>query len=320
MTEPRTDPPADGGPLQLWRASFLAPAEAMPELLEPLEDLATSVSIFEDEVDEEARTTRWRVDLLFDREPEHAAIEADLAGICAPFGFAPGPLTIDVLPEEEWLRAAAIQAEPVRVGRFLVHGAAARDRLQPGQLSVQVEAGLAFGSGEHATTQACLEALDRLAGRRLAPVLDLGCGSGVLAIAAARLWRGRVLAVDNDPVAVRVAARNIAASGLSGRIRTAVSEGWSAGIVRRGGPYGLVLANILADPLIEMAPRLARHLLPRGVAVLSGFIGRDLERVLEAHRREGLRELFRIDRAPWMALVLEARAGPRRMVPQVRRR
>jgi ribosomal protein L11 methyltransferase len=241
---------------QLWRASFTAPAHAMPGLLDELELLASSLSIFEDAADADARTVRWRVDLIFEDRPELAPLAAELERLCARFGFHPGEPVLAPIPARDWLAATAMQTRPIQVRR------------------------------------------------RPRRVLDLGCGSGVLGLAAARLWASSVLLVDNDPVAVRVAAENARQNGLAARVRAVLGEGWSASILRRRGPYDLVLANILADPLIEMAGELARNVARGGHAVLSGFVARDADRVAQAHRRHGLRPVARVDREPWVALVL----------------
>jgi ribosomal protein L11 methyltransferase len=294
---------------QLWRAAFAAPPTAMPGLLDALEPLAQSVSVFEAEADDEQRTTRWRVELILTENPVPRRLDRVVARACRPFGFAPGPVEVEAVPADGWLRAAAMPREPVRVGRFAVHGA---DHPPPlGLVPLQVEAGLAFGSGEHATTRACLLALGALAGRQVATALDLGCGSAVLGIAAAKLLRAKVLAVDNDPVAVAVAAENARINRVAGRVRAAPSEGYAAPAVRRAGPYDLILANILADPLIELAPATARQLAAGGTAVLSGFIARDAARVAAAHQARGLLPVRRIDVEAWSALVLR-RPGPRR--------
>ncbi len=297
----------DLGGTSVWRVSFGAPAGAMPALLEELEGVAESVAIFEDEVGPDTETISWRVDLLFDVRPEIAGLRSRLVRLCRRHGFAPNGLSLTSVAEAEWLRATATRTPPVRVGRFVVHGKSAADEVGPDALPVQIEAGLAFGSGEHATTQACLAAIGRIAGRhRVARVLDLGCGSGVLAIAAARRWPARVVAADNDPVAVRVAAENARINDVAGRVRCVLSDGWSSREVRRRGPYDLVLANILADPLCRMARDLGRHLAPGGQAILSGFLDRQVQVIVGAHARFGLRPLLRIDRPPWVALVLRA--------------
>lgn len=292
-------------PRQLWRTSFVAPAASMPGLLEALEEYATGVSIFEEEVGGDQEPLSWRVDLLFDRRPIARELRRQLEAICAPFGFVPETGPMEPVPEQDWLAATAMRAPPVRVGRFFVHGATAADAVPADAVPVQVEAGLAFGSGEHATTQACLEAIDRLATRhRFRRVLDMGCGSAVLAIAAAKRRPCRVLAADNDPVAVRVAAENVAINRVAGRVRCVVSDGLTSPEVRRRAPYDLVLANILADPLIAMAGEVARATAPGGHVVLSGFLDRQVEAVERAYRARAFRRLWRIDRAPWAALVL----------------
>lgn len=153
-------------------------------------------------------------------------------------------------------------------------------------------------------------ALDRLARRRrFRRVLDLGCGSGVLAIAAAKCWAARVLAADNDPQAVAVASANAAGNGVGHRVRCRVSEGYGSAAVRTGAPYDLILANILADPLCAMADDLARHLAPGGTAILSGLFGPQARRVIDAHRHARLRLRHRLDLDTWVTLVM---AKPRR--------
>jgi ribosomal protein L11 methyltransferase len=193
----------------------------------------------------------------------------------------------------------------VTAGRFVVHGSHARDDLPAGAVPIEIDAGLAFGSGEHATTRSCLTAIDQLARRhRFARVLDVGCGSGVLAIAAAKSWPAEVLGVDNDPIAVRIASANAALNGVGHRVRTVLAEGYAHSLVRRRRPFDLILANILADPLIELAPALRASLAPGGYAVLSGLLDRQADAVVAAHRRQGLRLLGWAQEGPWMALVL----------------
>jgi ribosomal protein L11 methyltransferase len=173
---------------------------------------------------------------------------------------------------------------------------------------IRLDAGLAFGSGEHASTRGCLLALDELARRRrFRRVLDMGCGSGILAIAAAKCWPARVLAVDNDPKAVVVAQENADQNGVAGQIRVRWSEGYRSPAVRSAGPYDLIFANILADPLCDMARDLARHLAPGGTAILSGLFDRQAARVIEAHRAVGLRLRRCLQLEIWTTLVFSAR-------------
>jgi ribosomal protein L11 methyltransferase len=170
---------------------------------------------------------------------------------------------------------------------------------------IELDAGLAFGSGEHATTQGCLSALDRLAGRRrFRRVLDLGCGSGILAIAAAKLGAARVIAADNDPLAVAVARENATRNGVGHRIRCLASEGYRNPLLSTFGPYDLILANILADPLCALARECARHLAPGGIAVLSGLLDRQAARVIAPHRQARLRLRHEITIGIWTTLVM----------------
>jgi len=313
MSGPRAG--VDEGVDGLWQVGFELAAEPGPALLEALEAMALSASIFAAEVDANDDAVRWRADLLFRAEPERAAIEAELDTLLAEHGLArQRAVEIAWLPHQDWLAAVRMVRPPLRVGRFYVHGAADAPPPLPRLVPLLIEAGLAFGSGEHATTGACLEAFDRLLRRRrFARVLDMGCGSAILAIAAARADHGcRALAVDNDALAVEVAAENARRNHVAGRVRSLVSDGYADPAIRRAGPFDLVLANILADPLVEMAGDLRRHLAPGGTAILSGLLARQAPMVLAAHRRHGLRDIARVDRDPWVALVLRRPSPARR--------
>lgn len=296
---------------RLHRVRLLAPAGAMPELLERLEPLVDAVSVFEHEVDEWAEPLSFEVDLWLAEQPEPKSLRSRLLEATGGLGIVlPEPLVVEELPPETWLEAASLKAPPQHVGRFFVHPDPG-DPLPRAAVPILMEAGLAFGSGEHATTRLCLLALDRLVARRPRRVLDLGCGSGILAIAAAKACRCRVWAVDNDPIAVRVARENVARNGVADRVRVMLGEGLARGALRRVAPFDLALANILADPLIELAPALAGALAPGGRLVLSGFLDRQAAAVEEAYRRCGLRRLGELDARPWAALVL-GRTGWRR--------
>jgi ribosomal protein L11 methyltransferase len=301
--------PPDGP--RLHRVRLVAPAASMPTLLKRLEPLADAVSVFEREVDEALEPVSFEVDLWLAERPDPDLLRARLAESLDGLGVVlPERLEVEEQPPETWLEAASLRGPPQRIGRFLL-------RSEPGgpappeTIPIWMEAGLAFGSGEHATTRACLEALDRLVVRRPRKVLDLGCGSGILAIAAAKACRCRVWAVDNDPIAVRVARENVRRNGVADRVRVLLGDGLGRGALRRAAPFDLVLANILADPLIELAPAVRGALAPTGRLVLSGFLDRQVAAVEDAYRRRGLRRLARLDRPPWAALVL-GRPGGRR--------
>lgn len=234
---------------RLFRVRLYAQAQAMPTLLERLEPLADAVSIFEHEVDEAAEPRSFAIDLRLARAPDPTALRGELERLGEELGLiVPDPLPIEEQPPETWLEAAQTRFPPIRIGRFFIHSDPDTP-IPPGVVPILMEAGLAFGSGEHATTQLCLEAIDRLARtHRFARVLDLGCGSGILAIAAAKARPCRVWAIDNDPIAVRVARENVVRNGVADRVRVLLCEGLKRPAARRAAPFDLLLANILADP------------------------------------------------------------------------
>jgi len=169
---------------------------------------------------------------------------------------------------------------------------------------ITLDAGIAFGSGEHGSTRGCLRAFERVAYRRPRRILDLGTGSGVLAMGAAKVLHRRVLATDIDPWSVRVTRENAARNGLSGLIRAIRADGWLAPAVRAPGPYDLIFANILARPLCQMARRMALNLAPGGTLILAGLLATQINWVLAAYRRQGLRLDFSLREGAWATLVL----------------
>jgi ribosomal protein L11 methyltransferase len=287
----------------LWQSRFLVPEAAVARFLDGLEDEALSVAAFE-----EPDGALWRVELLHQAEPDHEALAARLAPLAEQAGIARVDLTVVPVASTDWLAHTA-ESFPARpIGRFWIHGSHVSEPPPAGTLPIQLDAGLAFGSGEHATTEGCLLALQRLARRRRRRRgLDLGCGSGILAIAAAKLWPARVLAADNDPVAVGVARANAIRNGVGRRVRTLLSEGYANPRLRAAGPFDLITANILADPLCALARATARHLAPGGALVLSGLLDRQAARVIEAHRDVHLRLLDQIPIGIWTTLILTRR-------------
>jgi ribosomal protein L11 methyltransferase len=285
--------------IPLWQSRFLVPAAAVEAFLDALDD-ELSVSAFEDA----KRPDLWTIALIHRGEPDRLALLARLAPLAEPWQIALD-LEIGPIPSTDWLYRTAENFPAQRIGRFWIHGSHVTQPPPAGAVPIRLDAGQAFGSGEHESTRGCLLALDRLAGRRrLKRVLDLGCGAGILAIAAAKCWPARILAADNDPLAVAVAQDNAANNGVTARVRCLLSDGYGSAVLRRSGPFDLILANILAEPLCDMARDTARHLAPGGTAVLSGLLERQADRVLAAHRPFGLRLRKQIDQGPWVTLVL----------------
>ena len=187
--------------------------------------------------------------------------------------------------------------------RFAVRGTHLGPGGVTGRITLRLDAGVAFGSGEHASTRGCLRALERVAYRKPRRLLDLGCGSGILAMAAAKLLHRRVIATDIDAWSVRVARENAVANGLRGLLDCRLATGWQPA-ARAGAPYDLVFANILARPLCAMAKDLAANLGPGGTAILAGLLASQARMVLAAHRHAGLRLEFSLSEGPWTTLVV----------------
>lgn len=288
-------------PAAHWKIEFELPLAAVENAEDGFADLALSVSSFE--VNERAKI--WHIEILCSAMPDPEEINRRLLLLSALFDFpAPTPRVMRLEPRD-WLAAVARGFPPMVIDRFYVHGAHCTDTPPPGLLALQVDAGAAFGSGEHATTRACLRALSWLSKQRdRAKILDMGCGSGILAIAAAKLWKTSVLAADIDPVAVRVTQENARINRAGDSVTALVSNGYASERVRRAGPYDLILSNILARPLVAFAPALGAHLAPGGVAVLSGLLASQEPMVLSAHRAQNLRLIKRFADGDWHTLVI----------------
>jgi ribosomal protein L11 methyltransferase len=214
-------------------------------------------------------------------------------------------VTVEPLPDSDWIRQSQEGLPPVRAGRFFVYGAHDAGTVPAGVIPIRIEAGLAFGTGHHETTALCLEAISQIArSSRPRRILDLGCGTGVLAIAAAKLMHRDVLATDIDAIAVEVARENARANGVAPLIHAGVADGFTSPVIRSRAPFDLILANILAGPLTKLAPDLAAALAPKGTAVLSGLLRNQEKLVLSFACAQGLVFRRALRDGPWSALVL----------------
>lgn len=298
----------------IWRTALTVPAAAVPAFSQAIEELADTLSTFEI-----AENGPWQIEMLCEAPPDRAAVVARLALAAASLGLPTPQPVIEPVAKQDWVAINQASFRPRAIGRFVVRPG--HDRAGPprGRHTILLDAGVAFGTGEHATTQGCLQAMDALARCGLRPrrILDLGCGSGILAVGAAMLWPGRrapVRALDIDIDAVRMTRENARRNCVS--VRAARSHGGSEGM---GGPYGLIVANILARPLIALAGGVAQALAPGGFVVLSGLLVEHEGEVLRAYRARGLVFASRRRIAGWSTLVLRRRgkrpAGERRAVP-----
>ena len=254
----------------------------------------TTYSILEEDEDRDV----WRIDAFPTTREEAVALQGRLAA-------QPGlVVVVEALADADWLAMSLSGLPPVRAGRFFVYGAHDRGRIPPNAVALRIEAGAAFGTGHHGTTVGCLQAWnDLIKARRFGKVLDVGAGTGVLAIAAARTGARLARGTDIDAPSVRIARENAALNGARAEFVHASGLGHQS--VRSAAPYDLVFANILAPPLVALAQDIRGALRPGGVAILSGLLRTQERRVLAAYRSRGFRLLRRIHRDAWATLVLE---------------
>lgn len=297
----------------VWRVALIVPERAAPLFENAIEAFVDSINLSPVDVDAEPGAGGpMHVVGHSSRPLPRGKIDAAVALAAMAAGIEAPPAAIEKLPPTDWLAASLRSFPPIDAGRFQLRGSHIVDPLLPGRVTLIVDAGAAFGSGEHASTKGCLLLLDRmLKRRRFANILDMGCGSGVLALAAVKarpaLGSVRALAVDIDESAARIAGANARRNGVRTRVRAGASDGYKSRMVGSRAPYDLVFANILARPLVRMAAPLARHLVPGGVAVLSGLLNRQERMVLAAHRAQGLVLLQRVRLDGWSALVVGRR-------------
>jgi ribosomal protein L11 methyltransferase len=246
---------------------------------------------------------RWHITVHFAEAPDQAQVR-ELVSVAAGSDVAEN-ITFDAVEAKDWVKATLKELVPVRAGRFIVHGHHDRAKIPPNKLGIEIEAALAFGTGHHGTTRGCLLLLDSvLKAHRPRRVLDLGTGTGVLAIAAAKALRRHVLASDIDPLSVRVARDNAGLNGAGNWVETIGATGFSAPQFGQRGPFDLVLANILANPLRQMATPMARHLAPSALVILSGLLPHQAQGVIAAYRARGLILVRHLQIEGWSSLLM----------------
>lgn len=275
-------------------------AEALGEALETLTPEPTGVGVFE----VEDGTGVWEIGGYFTESPDEIA----LALLAAAYGA--NPFVISKVPDTDWVDKVRRELTPVEAGRFFVYGSHDADKVPPDAQPLLIEAAMAFGTGHHGTTLGCLRALDRLDrdGFTGQSVADIGCGTAVLAMAAARIWPNPVVASDIDPVAVEVAQANARANGLEDRLICVTAAGFDHPDLAARAPYDLIFANILKAPLIDLAPALTAALTPGGYAILSGLLTRQADEVIAAYAEKG-NNLVRQDViGDWATLTLQKSA------------
>jgi ribosomal protein L11 methyltransferase len=248
---------------------------------------------------------RWDVTVHFAEAPDQAMLRELVAGAAGE--DIAGSIIFDTVEARDWVKASLEDLVPVPAGRFVVHGQHDRARVPVNKLAIEIEAALAFGTGHHGTTRGCLLLLDHvLKARRPRRVLDLGTGTGVLAIAAAKALQGAVLATDIDAPSVTVARENARLNETGHLVTTMRATGFAAPQFAQAGPFDLVLANILANPLRQLAGPMARHLAPSAFVILSGLLTHQAPGVIAAYRARGLVPLRHLRIDGWSSLLLRA--------------
>ena len=273
-------------------------------LLDPEPVIVTS------EVDEDADI--WRVDAYFESKPGKAVIAAIQKEISSA---AKAKAILEKMPDEDWVTLSQSGIEPVHAGRFYVHTADNKGEVPTDARAFRIDAGLAFGTGTHETTAGCLAMLDRLkaSGHNFRYIVDIGTGTGLLAFAALHLWpRSYATASDIDPISIDVTRDNAFLNGVAvgqqmGAVALCVAPGTDHEMIRRRAPYDLVIANILAGPLIELAPSIAKIIAPGGTLVLAGLLDRQQETVARAYRQQGFRLAQSVANGDWPCLRLVKR-------------
>ena len=273
-------------------------AEALAEALERMVPEPTGVGVFEIEDD----SGLWEVGVYFLEHPDEVLLDV------LALAFGAKPFAVSEIPEFDWVAKVRRELSPVEAGRFFVYGSHDADRVPKDRVALQIEATVAFGTGHHGTTLGCLRAFDRLITEGAAParVADIGCGTAVLAMAAAAvLPQALVMASDIDEVAVQVARANVAINVLEGRVECMEAAGFAHPRLAEAAPFDLIFANILKGPLIDLAPPMAAHLAPGGHAILSGLLVVQAEAVSAAYLAAGHRLAAREDIGEWSTLVMQ---------------
>ncbi len=286
---------------ETWRIEIVSPPGAVVAFEAVLDSFSDVISCFVNESDD-----NWHIEGYGPTKPGAQALAAALSIAAGDLGLDAPVVQIDRMGDRDWVAESLRLFPPVMIGRYFIHGDHYLSPVPAGKIGLELNTGAAFGSGEHATTEGCLVALDDLArSKRFALPLDMGCGSGVLSLAMARTWRVPVLGADNDPRAVQVARGNVRRNGLASLVSIVQSNGYAHRRITASQGFDLIVSNILANPLCKMARDLSSVLRPGGIIVLAGFYRRDGNRVLCAHQYHGLQLKRRYDVKGWRTLVLE---------------
>ena len=288
---------------EIWKLVLSCTKEQEPIIDEAFaEDSVASSSLITDQED------CFCLEILFQGKPPLSLIDDKLNQIATRTNSSTPTYTLSSIGNLDWIKKVAEQLEPMTIARWTVFGAAFAKDVHDKTLGIQIDATSAFGTGEHPTTRGCLLMLDTFLQKRFIPpharMLDMGCGSGILGMAFARATGGRALGIDMDANSVEIAKHNLSTNGLSDMVRIECGVGYAAPAVAEQAPYDLIMANVFADPLCDMAADLRRHLKSGGYAILSGILNDQAERVVAAHQQQGLTLIEKRQDGEWSVLAL----------------
>jgi len=285
----------------LWQTVCKVPEDAVDQFEEYLRRFCFTVSSTA-----KVNDSIWRVEGFSEAEPDREVIERGARALAGDLGIDAPSFLFDLQPPINWLAENLATFPPLHLQRYFIHGSHYDAALPPGVIPLVLNAGTAFGSGEHPTTAGCLLALDDLARRKsYRRPLDVGCGSGILSIAVAKTWQVRVLAADIDPESVKVTKDNARLNQVGHLITSVCSDGYKHRTIAKDGSYDLITANILARPLAKMSKDLSRSLCSGGTAIISGIIERDIAWMVRVHRLSGLYLVEKTVIKGWATLVFE---------------
>ncbi|MEO1136545.1 MAG: 50S ribosomal protein L11 methyltransferase [Pseudomonadota bacterium] len=279
------------------RATLHKASDALSEIAWPP---VGAVSLTKEDATVEDGDSAWRLDAYFESAPDLTAINA----IVREHGGL-GDGALEELANIDWVAHALEGLGVVRCGRFVLYGVHDADKLpqEDGDIPIRIDANQAFGTGHHPTTSGCLTLLDRFAGFAPKKVLDLGCGSAVLAIAAAKMWRRMALATDIDPDSIKIAAENVALNNVEDFVVTQTADGFDHPDIAKAAPFDFVFANILVGPLSELATDMAAHVAKNGRVMLAGLMSEQKDRILDAYEGAGFRLINSLDQPTWPVLL-----------------
>ncbi|MBL6846663.1 MAG: 50S ribosomal protein L11 methyltransferase [Planktomarina sp.] len=272
-------------------------ASALGEALESLDPAPVGIGVFE--IEDKSNT--WEVGGYYTKKPNE--IELTLLS----FAYGAKPFTFSDVPDQDWVSHVQRNLPPVEAGRFFLFGNHDAHKVPESSIGLLIEASMAFGTGQHGTTKGCLLVLNDLITEGVSPkkIIDIGCGTAVLAMAAAKIWDETIIASDIDPTAVAVTKINLISNKLEQKVSCIQSKGFSHPSISEEGPYDLIFANILKGPLIDMVPEFSEHCAFGGTIILSGLLNEQYDEVLRAYIRAGFKLIQKKSLGEWMTLRMQ---------------